>query len=302
ATPCLRLAQADARQFGVGEQAEGHETARRHTVDAGEVVADHADIVVGDMCEMGAAGAIAHCPHAGGRGPQPAIDLDEAPVVPFDPGGLQADAVGVRGPAGRNQEVRSLDHAVRRMQPYGLAGSPLHARDGRGRQHLDPLVAEEFPQRFRDVAIFAVSQGVGPLNDRNATAEASQGLGHLESDIAAPRTRRCFGTRSNSRASMCVIGRDSARPGIGSIRAREPVQITTTSPRRVRVPSSTVTSIVLGPTKRPCPLTSSAPLSRYALTLRATMPSTIFRLRARTAGISTFQSPAAMPNSAPLRK
>src|SRR5207244_2991915 len=144
--------------------------------------------------------------------------LDEVPVVPFDPGGLQADAVGVRGPAGRNQEVRSLDHAVRRMQPYGLAGSPLHARDGRGRQHLDPLVVGEFPQRFRAVAIFAV------------------------------------------------------------------------------------TSVVLGPTKRPCPLTSSAPLSRYALTFRATMPSTIFRLRSRTAGISTFQSPAAMPNSAPLRK
>src|SRR6516225_8897466 len=106
---------------------------------------------------------------------------DEAP---FDPSGLQADAVGVRGPAARNQEVRSLDHAVRRMQPYGLAGSSLHARDGRGRQHLDPLVVEEFPQRFRDVAIFSVSQGVVPLNDRNATAEASQGLGHLESDIA----------------------------------------------------------------------------------------------------------------------
>ena len=136
---------------------------------------------------MGAAGAIAHRPHAGGRGPQPFIDLDEAPVVPFDPGGLQADAVGVRGPAARNQEVRSLDHAVRRVQPYGLAGSPLHARDARGRQHLDPLVVEEFPQRFRDVAIFAVSQGVVPLNDRNATAEASQGLGHLESDIAAPQ-------------------------------------------------------------------------------------------------------------------
>ena len=81
---------------------------------------------------------------------------------------------------------------------------------------------------------------------------------------------------------MCVIGRDSARPGIGSILALEPVQITTTSPRKVRVPSAAVTSIVLGPTKRPCPLTSSAPLSRYASTFRATMPSTIFRLRSRT--------------------
>ena len=72
---------------------------------------------------------------------------------------------------------------------------------------------------------------------------------------------------------MCVIGRASARPGIGSIRAREPVLITTTSPRRVRVPPSAVaTSIVFGPTKRPCPMTSSAPLSRYLSMIQGDHP------------------------------
>ena len=73
------------------------------------------------------------------------------------------------------------------MQPYGLAGSPLHAVDARARPDLDPLVVEEFPQRLRDVAIFAVGQGVVPLDDRHAAAEASQGLGQLESDVAAPQ-------------------------------------------------------------------------------------------------------------------
>ena len=108
-------AQADPGQFGVREQARGHQATGRRAVDAGEVVADHADVVVGDVCELGAAGAIAHCPHAGGRRPQPVIDLDEAPVVSFDPGGLQADAVGVRGPATRNQQVRSLYYAAGRV-------------------------------------------------------------------------------------------------------------------------------------------------------------------------------------------
>src|SRR5262245_45295641 len=32
-----------------------------------------------------------------------------------------------------------------------------------------------------------MSQGIVPLNDRNATAETSQGLGHFEPDIAAPQ-------------------------------------------------------------------------------------------------------------------
>ena len=131
----------------------------------------------------------AHTPGAVVR--QPLVDLDETPFVPLDPGGLQADAVGVRRPAARDQEVRPLDHdlrpAARRMQPHGLAGPPLDAIDARARPDLDPLVVEEFPQGLRDVAILAVGQGVVPLDDRHAAAEASHGLGHLEPDVAAPQ-------------------------------------------------------------------------------------------------------------------
>ena len=90
---------------------------------------------------------------------------------------------------------------------------------------------------------------------------------------------------------------------MSSIRARDPVSMTTVSPRSVRVPPAlSATSIVLGATKRPWPMTSSAPLSRYFSRCIATSPSTIFRLRSRTAAMSTFQSPAAIPNSAPRRK
>ena len=46
----------------------------------------------------------------------------------------------------------------------------------------------------------------------------------------------------------------------------------------------------------------NAPLSRYFWRWIATSPSTIFRLRSRTAGISTFQSPGVIPKSALLRK
>src|SRR4051794_11192561 len=45
ATLRLRLAQADAGHFGVGEQAGGYQASGRRPVDAGEVVADHADVV-----------------------------------------------------------------------------------------------------------------------------------------------------------------------------------------------------------------------------------------------------------------
>ena len=106
-----------------------------------------------------------------------------------------------------------------------------------------------------------------------------------------------------SRASTWVSGLASTRPDVSSTRARDPVSITTVSPRSVRVPPAlSATSIVFGATKRPLPMTSSAPLSRYFSRWIATSPSTIIRLRSRTAAMSTFGSPTAIPNSALLRK
>ena len=58
---------------------------------------------------------------------------------------------------------------------------------------------------------------------------------------------------------MWVIGMDSAKPGMGSMVAREPVSRKMLSERRVRVPPALrATSTVLSATKRPKPMTISA--------------------------------------------
>src|SRR5258706_11193838 len=67
-------------------------------------------------------------------------------------------------------------------------------------------------------------------------------------------------------------------------------------------PSAEVTSMVLGPTKRPEPMTSSAPLFLYKSRCISTSPVTILRLRSRTAGISIFQLSLVIPNSSLRRK
>jgi hypothetical protein len=48
-------------------------------------------------------------------------------------------------------------------------------------------MVEEFPQGFGNVGILAMDQGVVPLDDCHAAAEASHGLGQLESHVAAPQ-------------------------------------------------------------------------------------------------------------------
>src|SRR5262249_27838173 len=94
----LRFVQPHPGQLVVGEQAGGYQTSGRRPVDAGEIVADHADVVVGHVGELGATRAIAHRPYPGGRRPAPLVDLDEATAVTLDTCRLQVDAVGVRGP------------------------------------------------------------------------------------------------------------------------------------------------------------------------------------------------------------
>ena len=129
----------------------------------------------------------AHTP--GGRGPQPLVDLDEAPVVPLDPGRLQADAVGVRRPSARDQEVRALDHAAVALA-CSLTDSPERPSTRSTRVPVRtsiPSSSKSSSQGLRDVAILAVGQGVVPLDDRHAAAEASHGLGQLEPDVSAPQ-------------------------------------------------------------------------------------------------------------------
>ena len=149
------------------------------------------------------------------------------PRVHLHPGRLQPDAVGVRRAPAGDEQVRPLDRASRRLQADGLAGPPLDAIDDRAGPDLDPLVAQELLDGLGHVRVLAVDQGGVPLDDRHPAAEAAEGLRQLEAHVAAAQDERCSGSRSSSRASTCVSGPDSARPGVSSIRAREPVLMTT---------------------------------------------------------------------------
>ena len=128
---------------------------------------------------------------------------------------------------------------------------------------LDPLVVEEFPQGLRDVAVLAVGQGVVPLDDRHAAAEAAQGLGQLEPDVAAPQDEEVL------RDAVQFEGLDVRhRPRLGEARDRVDPRTGAgadhddVAAEGARPAVGSATSIVFGPTKRPCPMTSSAPLSR----------------------------------------
>src|SRR5438105_2957572 len=99
----LPLAEPDACELRVDEQTGRHLPTRRHSAAAGEVVADDAEVVEGDVCEVRAAGAVAHCPNALGCGLEPLIDFHVPGGVRLDAGPLQPDAIGVRGTSAGGQ-------------------------------------------------------------------------------------------------------------------------------------------------------------------------------------------------------
>src|SRR5438046_2523413 len=62
AAPCFDLAEPDPRQGRVREQTEGDEPVTRRPAAPGQIVADHAKVVLGHVRELGAAGALADRP------------------------------------------------------------------------------------------------------------------------------------------------------------------------------------------------------------------------------------------------
>ena len=108
-------------------------------------------------------------------------------------------------------------------------------------------------QEIRDVAVFAVGQVVVLLTTVTRLPKRAKGLGELEPDIAATQddevrgqsVEECEGLDVGHRLGFGEAG-DGVDPGSGA--GAE----TTMSPRKERIaPSSAVSWIVLGPTKRP---------------------------------------------------
>src|SRR5262249_25048260 len=145
----------------------------------------HPEVVLADVREVRAAGAVPHRPDALGRRPEPLVDLDVPFSVRLDTGLLQPDTVGVRRAAPGDEQVRPLDRAAARVEADGPARSPLYAIDGGPGPDLDPLVPEEPLDRLADVRVLAVDQRAVPLDDGHAAAEAAERLSQLEADVAA---------------------------------------------------------------------------------------------------------------------
>ena len=117
----FQLAQPDAGQLRVGEQAERHLPPGRHAVAAGQVGQHHAEVVLTDVREVRAAGAVTRRPDTLGRRPEPRVDLD----VPFssvsDPAFSQGRCHQCSVCAPGDEQVRPLDHAAARVEVDGIS-------------------------------------------------------------------------------------------------------------------------------------------------------------------------------------
>ena len=99
-------------ELGVGEHAGGDLAAGGGAVGSGQVVADGAEVVEGDVGEVGGAGAVAHGPDAGDGGLEAIVDLDVAAWGGLDSGEFEAHVLRVGGAASGYEEVRAFDDGV----------------------------------------------------------------------------------------------------------------------------------------------------------------------------------------------
>ena len=141
------LTESHAGQFRVREQAIRHVPARRHMVNADEVVMHDTEIVHADVGKLRAACHLADRPHAGRGRLQALVDLDVAAVGDLDAGHLQPQALGMRRAACGDQHMTALQGLLRAMVLEGdadrLSRCSRHTRDLRLQQQVDALVFEQ---------------------------------------------------------------------------------------------------------------------------------------------------------------
>src|SRR5262249_15340326 len=142
----LVLPKADVGELGVSEGAEGDLAACGGAVGSGQIVADGAKVVKGDMGEVGGAGAIAHRPDAGYGGLQAVVDLNVAVRGGFDSNHFEAKFSGIGGAARGDKEVGALDSGFAagqgEMECDRFARGAFDTRQGGIAENLDAFVVE----------------------------------------------------------------------------------------------------------------------------------------------------------------
>ena len=77
--------------------------------DGSQIIADDPEVVVGDVCELRAAGALSDSPNSGRSRFQPFVDFNVAAAVQFNAGKIEADPGGVGNAPRGSQDVAALN-------------------------------------------------------------------------------------------------------------------------------------------------------------------------------------------------
>ena len=146
-----------------------------------------------------------------------------------------------------------------------VPGEAVNADRLSAEQDLDALGGQDIQYLFRVLGILATHQLPTRLDDCHSAAEAAIGLCHFDADIASAQ-------HDQVRRQIVELQRLDVRECTGRFKTRNiriaacvPTLTTTSLLVSKRVPPSfRATSTVFGPTKRPLPTMSSAPLLLYA--------------------------------------
>ena len=185
----LGLRHADPAEGRVGEEGVGRQAVGHLPVAAVQQVrGEDLVVVVGGVGEGAAAVALAERPDAGDVGGELVVDRDDAALVRFNASGVEAEVVGVGLAAHGEEDVGAelLGRAFGAVDVHGdpavVAGEADALRVG---ADAHALVLEDAAHGLRDVGVLAADD-LGPLLDhRHLGAQAAEGLGELEADVAA---------------------------------------------------------------------------------------------------------------------
>src|SRR5580658_2106550 len=104
------LSYSNPREFGICEEAERHLPAGGCVVPAEDVIANHAEVIFADVCELRASSDFSHRPHAWSGRLQAFVYLDISALCKFHSGEFQPDVFRVRHASRCNQEMCALQH------------------------------------------------------------------------------------------------------------------------------------------------------------------------------------------------
>jgi hypothetical protein len=122
--------------------------------------------------------------HIGEVGPHVPVDPQRPPHPGLNPSGHGQVGVGTDPDHDQNQvggdgEAGLAGHA----QPPGVLVDGL---DGDLVDHLDPVAAQLLTQQPTQLQVHGGHDRRGLLNERDGEAAGSEGLGHLQADVATP--------------------------------------------------------------------------------------------------------------------